>query len=71
VNELTRNAGHPAQQVCWTFCYALLGLASGVDGAAQEHTIRGLLASFSAWDKLMEEGFVLPWRQQSRKGSPG
>jgi len=66
VRELEHNAGKPAAQTYWLYHYSLLVLASGKAGDVSEVTLRGITAAFSAWDGLVAEGFVLPWR--TRRG---
>jgi hypothetical protein len=61
LGELTSHAGDPGAQVYWLYCYFLLALASGRNGDADETVLRGLMASFAAWDSLMADGFVPPW----------
>jgi hypothetical protein len=62
VRELEHNAGRPVAQTYWLYHYSLLVLASGKAADVSEGTLRGITAAFSAWDGLVAEGFVLPWR---------
>ena len=62
VRELEHNAGQPAVQTYWLYHYALLVLASGTSGDATEETLRGITATFHAWDELAAAGYALPWR---------
>ncbi len=64
VRELEHNAGKPAAQTYWLYHYSLLVLASGEAGDVSEVTLRGISAAFSAWDGLLAQGLVLPWRTQ-------
>jgi hypothetical protein len=63
IGELERNTGSAGAQIYWTFMYSLMVLASGVDGDLDEDTGRAVVASFDAWDQLMQQGFRLPWRE--------
>lgn len=62
VRELENNAGKPAAQTYWLYHYALLVLASGMDGDASDVTLRGITAAFGGWEGLAATGFRLPWR---------
>lgn len=62
VRELEHYAGKPAAQTYWLYHYALLVLASGTAGDVSGDTLQGITATFSAWDGLLAQGFVLPWR---------
>ena len=62
VRELEHNAGKPAAQAYWLYHYSFLVLASGRAADVSEVTLRGITATFSAWDGLVAQGFVLPWR---------
>ncbi|HCU92394.1 MAG TPA: hypothetical protein DHU96_06485 [Actinobacteria bacterium] len=62
VRELEHYAGRPAAQTYWLYHYSLLVLASGTAGDVNEDTLSGITAAYSAWDGLVAEGFVLPWR---------
>ena len=64
VRELEHYAGRPAAQTYWLYHYSLLVLASGTAGDVSEDTLSGITAAYSAWDGLVAEGFVLPWRTQ-------
>jgi tetratricopeptide (TPR) repeat protein len=60
LGELTGHAGNPGAQVAWLYCYSLLAVASGRSSDIDEAVLRGLMASFDAWDALMADGFVPP-----------
>ena len=60
LGELTSHAGNPGAQVAWLYCYSLLAVASGRSSDIDEAVLRGLMASFDAWDALMADGFVPP-----------
>jgi tetratricopeptide (TPR) repeat protein len=55
---LSDNAGDPGAQLYWLYCYFLLAVASGVRGDVDQAVLRGLMASFSAWDELLAKGPV-------------
>jgi tetratricopeptide (TPR) repeat protein len=74
LGELTRNAGSPGAQVCWLYCYSLFAVASGESNNSDESILRGLIASFDAWDSLMADGFMPPRHPDElvvTGGSPG
>jgi hypothetical protein len=60
VAELNRNAGNVAQQIYWTYLYALFVIASGVVGEQDPAVARGIGMSFSGWNDLIADGFRLP-----------
>jgi hypothetical protein len=60
VAELNRNAGNAAQQIYWTYLYALFVIASGVVGEQGPDVARGIGMSFSGWNDLIADGFKLP-----------
>ena len=64
VRELEHYAGKPGAQTYWLFHYSLLVLACGTAADVSEVTLRGVSAVFSAWDELLAQGYVLPWRTQ-------
>jgi tetratricopeptide (TPR) repeat protein len=58
LGELTSHTGDPGAQVAWLYYYSLLAVASGRSSAVDEAVLRGLMASFDAWDALMADGFM-------------
>jgi hypothetical protein len=60
VAELNRNVGNAAQQIYWTYLYALFVIASGVVGEQDPAVARGIGMSFSGWNDLIADGFKLP-----------
>lgn len=64
IGELERNSGDPAAQIVWTYYYSILVLASGKGETPNEKSMNAIHATFSGWDQLMANGFVVPWRRQ-------
>jgi hypothetical protein len=60
VAELNSNAGNAAQQIYWTYLYALFVIASGVVGEQDPSVARGIGMSFSGWNDLIADGLKLP-----------
>ena len=62
VGELELHAGEPEDQVRSLFRYGLLAVASGPANELDPSAAEGVDEIFSAWDGLIGDGFVPPWR---------
>jgi hypothetical protein len=60
--ELEANTGNAGSQLGRCFFFALMGIASGVQGSPPQPAAEGIDEVFGAWDRLMAEGWRLPWR---------
>jgi hypothetical protein len=62
VGELEIHTGAPDEQVRALFRYGLLAVASGPGNEVSQAAAEGVDELFAAWDGLIGEGFVPPWR---------
>ncbi|HEY0239364.1 MAG TPA: hypothetical protein VGC37_12015 [Friedmanniella sp.] len=65
VGELEMHTGAPEEQVRALFRYGLLAVASGPANEVSPVAAEGVDELFEAWDGLIGDGFVPPWRVPS------
>jgi hypothetical protein len=65
VGELEMHTGEPDEQVRALFRYGLLAVASGPANEVATIAAEGIDELFGAWDGLIGDGFVPPWRVPS------
>lgn len=69
VGELEVNKDAPVHQVRSLFTYGLLALASGPHNLLAAEPGDGCAELFQAWDRLIGDGFVPPWRATDTRTS--
>lgn len=62
IAELQNNAGERGKQAHGVFGYLLYALAIGTGEEQDASVMDGLTAAFVAWDAVLREGYVVPWR---------
>jgi hypothetical protein len=69
VGELERHTGASDEQVRALFRYGLLAVASGPANEVATVAADGVDELFGAWDGLVGDGFVPPWRVPAASGA--
>lgn len=69
VGELEAQSGSPEGQVRSLFRYGLLAVASGPANELAVAAAEGIDELFAAWDDLIGDGFVPPWRSTAGAGA--
>ncbi len=62
IAELQNNAGERGKQAHGVFGYLLYALAIGTGEQQDASVMDGLTAAFVAWDAVLREGYIVPWR---------
>jgi hypothetical protein len=63
LGELETYKDSPDKQTCLVFYYALLAVASGPRNLLDDTSAIGVMQIFQAWDSVLGQGVVLPWRK--------
>lgn len=65
LGELERNKEAPELQTCSLFYYAMLAVASGPKNLLTGDAADAMMDIFHAWDALLGDGFIVPWRSEA------
>ncbi|MFI7708090.1 hypothetical protein [Nonomuraea sp. NPDC049480] len=68
LGELETHQNSPEKQTCLVFSYALLAVASGPRNLLDDESAIGVMQIFQAWDAVLGQGVVLPWRREAASG---
>jgi hypothetical protein len=68
LGELETHQASPEKQTCLVFSYALLAVASGPRNVLDDESAIGVMQIFQAWDAVLGQGVVLPWRRETASG---
>jgi hypothetical protein len=64
IAELQNHAGERGKQAHGVFVYLLYAIAIGTRVEQEPALMNGLVATFSGWNAVLREGYVVPWRRR-------